>query len=204
MFGSAVLSLISQDRARLQRWCKVSSSLWNLLTVTSLHVCCGPHSECREAAPGILPNPDHQSVLFMCAYELSLRSPSCPQNSSLQRKAAVPSVHPHFRGPRLRTWSPSWIHNPPPLNLFKWPAAGLSLSLWDMLLCSDWSSSPGSLCPALRKIAFATQRQTSNEPGKLSLKRLVGSFIFSSYFLNDGQNDGKKNVALKYAKMCKS
>lgn len=119
-------------------------------------------------------------------------------------KSSRPVGPPSLLGPSLRTWSPSWIQNPPPLNLFKWPAAGLSLSLWDMLLCSDWSSSLSSLCPALRKIAFATQRQTFNEPGKLSLKLLVGYFIFSSYFLNDGHNYGKKNVALKYAKMCKS
>lgn len=82
MFGSAVLSLISQDRARLQRWCKVSSSLWNLLTVTSLHVCCGSHSECQETAPGILPNPDHQSVLL------------CVHTSSASGLHHVPKSHP--------------------------------------------------------------------------------------------------------------
>lgn len=99
MIGSAVLSLISQDRARLQRWCKVSSSLLSLLTVTSLHVCGGSHSECPEAAPGILPNPDHQSVPFMCAYELSLRSPSRPQKSSLRRKSGRPVGPPSLLGP---------------------------------------------------------------------------------------------------------
>lgn len=69
MFGSAVLSLISQDRARVVRWSKVSSSLWNLLTITSLHLCCGSHSERWEAAPEILSNPD-QSVL-LCVHMMS-------------------------------------------------------------------------------------------------------------------------------------
>lgn len=54
----------------------------------------------------------------------------------------------------------------------------------------------------LRKIVFATKRQTFNEPGKLSFRLLV-TFLFSSFFLNDGHNYGKKNVALKYAKICK-
>lgn len=42
--------LISQSTVRLVVcWSKVSSSLWNLLTVTSLHVCCGSHSVLQTA-----------------------------------------------------------------------------------------------------------------------------------------------------------
>lgn len=202
MFGSAVLSLISQDRARVVRWCKVSSSLWNLLTVTSLHVCCGSHSECWETAAEILSNPDQR--LLLCAhmmtwaqFQVFILSPKLIPAA----KTSPPVGPPSLLGPSLRIWSPSWLQNPPPLNLFKWHAAGLSFSLWDTLLWSDWSSSLGSLCPALRKIAFATKRQTFNEPEKLSFSLLVG--FFSSFFLNDGHNYGKKNV-MKYAKMCKS
>lgn len=97
--------------------------------------------------------------------------------------------------PCLHIWLPSWIQNPPPLNLLKWHAAGLSLSLWDTLLWSDLSFSLCSLRPALRKIAFATKHQTFNEPVKLTFKLLVGYFFLSFYFLNDGHNHGKKNVA---------
>lgn len=175
---SASVNLYQTERTNWEVcWGKVSSSLLNLLTVTSLHICCGPHSALSQGpddSDGTVCLARIRVPLHNVKFVVGLRpliclfaAPSpvsdvcvltflCTKNKDPKNTTALsaPAVIPRctsrpccLNGPICFFAHLSPASTLPPPKLFKWHTAGLSLSLWDTLLWSDLSSSLGSIWP---------------------------------------------------------